>query len=81
MMINGRPVETNHDTTGILMVIVQSEEGEKILLKDVSGTFLVTTPLLILASRSPTPSQEDDNYEERAESLTADKNQLYNNFL
>ena len=72
VMINGKLVETNCDATSIQVIIVQSEEGEQMLLKDVSETFLVTPPLLILASKSPTPSQEDDDYEERAESLTAD---------
>ena len=71
VMINGKLVETNCDTTGIQVVIVQSEEGEQILLKDVSGAFLVTPSLPMLASKSPTLSQEDDDYEERAESLTA----------
>ena len=77
VMINGKLVETNRDTTSIQVVIVQSEEGEQMLLKDVSGTFLVTPPLPILASKSPTPGQEDDDYEEWAESLTADMNQLH----
>ena len=76
-MISGKLVEASHDTTGIQVVIVQSEEGEKTLLKDVSGTFPVTPPLPILVSKSPTPSQEDDGYVERAESLTADINQLH----
>ena len=71
LMINGKLVETNHDTTSIQVVIVQSEEGKQILLKDVSGAFVITPPLPILASKSPTPSQVDDGYKERAESLTA----------
>ena len=76
-MINGKLTEANRDTTSIQVVIVQSEEGEQMLLKDVSGTFLITPLLPILASESPTPSQEDDDYEERVESLTADMNQLH----
>ena len=39
---------------------------------------LVAPPLPILVSKSPTPSQEDDDYEERVESLTTDMNQLHN---
>ena len=47
-------------------------------LRDMNGTFLVTPPLPILASKSPTPSREDYSYEEEIESFTAEMTQLRN---
>ena len=60
------------------MVIVQSEEGEYLSLRDIKGTFLVTPLLPVVTSRSPTPSQEKSEHKEEAESFTAEMTQLEN---
>lgn len=68
-MINGNLTVTNHVTTSIQVVIVQSEEGGQLSLKDTNGTYLVTPSLPIL---SPTPNQKDD--EQRAQSFMTEMN-------
>ena len=78
VMISGKISETSHDATSIQVVIVQSEEGEYLSLRDIKGTFLVTPLLPVVTSRSPTPSQENSDLKEEAESFTAEMTQLEN---
>ena len=78
VMISGKISETSHDATSIQVVIVQSEEGEHLSLRDIKGTFLVTPLLPVVTSRSPTPSQENSDLKEEAESFTAEMTQLEN---
>ncbi|MCY3927700.1 MAG: hypothetical protein OXG81_05455 [Acidobacteria bacterium] len=78
VMIEGKLVENKHDKTSVQVVIAQGEEGEQLSLRDMNGTFLVTPPLPILASKSPTPSREDYSYEEEIKSFTAEMTQLRN---
>ena len=47
------------------IIIVQSEEGEQLSLRDMKGTVLVTPPLPLAANRSsPIPSHRDSDYKE-----------------
>ena len=78
VMINGKLVETSRDTSSIQVVIVQTGEGEYLSLRDMKGTFLVTSVLPVPASRSPTSSHEDSDYKEGTESFTAEMMQLEN---
>ena len=78
MMISGKIAETSHDTTSIQVVIVQSGEGEQLSLRDIKGTFLVTPPLSVVASRSPTLSHGNYDNKKAAESFTAEMAQLEN---
>ena len=78
VMISGKISEISHDATSIQVVIVQSEEGEYLSLRDIKGTFLVTPLLPVVTSISPTPSQENSDLKEEAESFTAEMTQLEN---
>ena len=57
------------------MVIIQSVEEEQLSLSDIEETFLVTPPLPVVTSRSPTPSHEDSDYKEVTESFTGEMTQ------
>ena len=71
--------ETSHNTTSIQVDIVQSGEVNNChYVRDMKGTFLVTPPLPVVTSRSPTPSHGDSDYKEGAESFTAEMTQLEN---
>ena len=78
VMINGKLAEASHDTTSIQVVIVQTEQGEQLSLRDIKGIFLVTPVLPVPASRSPTSSHGDSDCKEGAESFTAEMTQLEN---
>ena len=78
VMINGKLAEASHDTTSIQVVIVQTEQGKQLSLRDIKGTVLVTPILPVPASRSPTSSHGDSDYKEGAESFTAEMTQLEN---
>ena len=78
VMINGKLAEASHDTTSIQVVIVQTEQGEQLSLRDIKGIFLVTPVLPVPASRSPTSRHGDSDCKEGAESFTAEMTQLEN---
>ena len=47
-------------------------------LRDMNGTFLVTRTLPFLVSKSPTPHQEESDFEKEVGSFTAEMTQLQN---
>ena len=78
VMISGRLVETNHDVTNAQVVITQRKEGEQLSLRDMNRTFLVTRTLPFLVNKSPTPDQEESDFEEEVGNFTAEMTQLQN---
>ena len=60
------------------MLLKGRKGGEQLSLRDMNGTFLVTPTLPFLVSKSPTPHQEESDFEEEVGSFTAEMTQLQN---
>ena len=59
VMIDGKFREENRNPTDIQVIVIQSEKGEELLLKDVDGVFLKIPADNCASSRtSPTPSSQ-----------------------
>ena len=76
VMVSGKLTDMFHDPKCVQVIVTVTEQGEKQLLKDRGGIFLIIPPASNIAGKSPSPSER--NCSEETDDLSGELVQLHN---